>query len=134
MDTPYLLDRYDVLRPKIEDKDDFKLKGQYLKELRDNTFNGSDHEDGNEHIEKVLEIVDLLHIPNITQEQAMLRAFPMSLTTAVSRWLRNKPSSSIKTWEDLKTNFLSKYYPPAQTAEKMEEINNFQQEPDETLY
>nr|GEV45504.1 hypothetical protein [Tanacetum cinerariifolium] len=40
----------------------------------------SDHEDANEHIEKVLEIVDLLHIPNKTQDQVMLRAFPMSFT------------------------------------------------------
>ncbi|GJU45143.1 zinc finger, CCHC-type containing protein [Tanacetum coccineum] len=46
-----------VARPKIEDKDNFKLKGQFLKELRTNTFSGSDHEDANEHIEKVLEIV-----------------------------------------------------------------------------
>ncbi|GKB67303.1 hypothetical protein Tco_0928715, partial [Tanacetum coccineum] len=38
------------------------------------------------------------------------------------------------TWEDLKTKFLNKYCPPGQTAKKMEEINNFQQEPDETLY
>ncbi|GJT42428.1 pyruvate dehydrogenase (acetyl-transferring) kinase, mitochondrial [Tanacetum coccineum] len=64
----------------------------------------------------------------------MLRAFPMYLTGAASRWLRNKPSGSITTWEDLKTKFLSKYCPPAQTAKKIEEINNFQQEPDETLY
>ncbi|GKA92348.1 hypothetical protein Tco_0814273 [Tanacetum coccineum] len=54
-----------VARPKIEDKDNFELKGQFLKELRTNTFSGSDHEDANEHIEKVLEIVDLFHIPNI---------------------------------------------------------------------
>ncbi|GJX77048.1 hypothetical protein Tco_0323859 [Tanacetum coccineum] len=46
-----------VARPKIEDKDNFELKGQFLKELRTNTFSGSDHEDANEHIEKVLEIV-----------------------------------------------------------------------------
>ncbi|GJW25564.1 hypothetical protein Tco_0039375 [Tanacetum coccineum] len=32
------------------------------------------------------------------------------------------------------TKFLSKYCPPARTAKKIEEINNFQQEPDETLY
>ncbi|GJS83120.1 hypothetical protein Tco_0749661 [Tanacetum coccineum] len=38
----------------------------------------------------------------------MLRVFPMSLTGAASRWLRNKPSGSIKTWEYLKTKFLSK--------------------------
>ncbi|GKF04875.1 hypothetical protein Tco_0035543, partial [Tanacetum coccineum] len=29
---------------------------------------------------------------------------------------------------------MNKYYPPGRTAKKIEEINNFQQEPDETLY
>nr|GEU60402.1 hypothetical protein [Tanacetum cinerariifolium] len=123
-----------VARPKVEDKDSFELKGQFLNELREKTLSGSDHEYANEHIEKVLEIVDLFHIPNITQDQVMLRAFPMSLTRTVSRWLRNKPSGSIITWEDLKIKFLSKYCPPAQTAKKIKEINNFQQEPDETPY
>ncbi|GKC14764.1 homeodomain-like protein [Tanacetum coccineum] len=55
----------------------------------------SDHEDANEHIEKVLEIVDLFHIPNITIDQVMLRAFPMSLTGASSRWLRKEPTGAI---------------------------------------
>ncbi|GKA57415.1 hypothetical protein Tco_0756603, partial [Tanacetum coccineum] len=94
-----------VPRPKIEDKDNFELKGQFLKELRTNTFSGSDHEDTNEHIENFLKIVDLFHIPNITIDQVMLRAIPVSLTGAASRWLRNKPSGSITTWEDLKTKF-----------------------------
>ncbi|GJW38339.1 hypothetical protein Tco_0064184 [Tanacetum coccineum] len=71
-----------VTRPKIDDKDHFELKGQFLKELRDNTFSSSDHEDANEHIETVLEIINLINIPNITQDQIMLRAFPMSLTGA----------------------------------------------------
>nr|GEV57019.1 hypothetical protein [Tanacetum cinerariifolium] len=71
-----------IARPKIKDKDSFELKGQFLKELRDNTFRGSDHEDANEHIEKVFKIVDLFHIPNITIDQVMHRAFPMSLTGA----------------------------------------------------
>ncbi|GJW81244.1 hypothetical protein Tco_0145219 [Tanacetum coccineum] len=93
-----------IARPKIEDKDNFELKGQFLKELCTNTFSYLDHEDANEHIEKVLEIVDLFHIPNITIDQVMLRAFPMSLTGA------------------------------ARTNQLMEEINNFQQEPDENLY
>ncbi|GJU97958.1 hypothetical protein Tco_1327229 [Tanacetum coccineum] len=110
-------------RPNIEDKDSFELKGQFLKELHDNTFSGSDHEDANEYIEKVLEI---FHMPNIIIDQAMLRAFHMSLTGAASRWLRNKPSGSITTWEDLKTKFLRKYCPPARTTKKIQEINNFQ--------
>ncbi|GKD69925.1 hypothetical protein Tco_1324015 [Tanacetum coccineum] len=64
----------------------------------------------------------------------MLKAFPMSLTGVASRWLRNEPTGSITTWDGLKTKFLNKYCPPARTAKKMEEINNFQQEPDENLY
>ncbi|GJS06844.1 hypothetical protein Tco_0363640 [Tanacetum coccineum] len=58
-----------IARPKIDEKAQFELKGQFLKELRDNTFNGSDHE-----------------------------AFPMSLTGVASRWLRNEPSGLIITW------------------------------------
>ncbi|GJU06805.1 hypothetical protein Tco_1123235 [Tanacetum coccineum] len=44
-----------VARPKIEDNDNFKLKGQILKGLRTNTFSSLDHEDANEHIEKILD-------------------------------------------------------------------------------
>ncbi|GJR03876.1 retrovirus-related pol polyprotein from transposon TNT 1-94 [Tanacetum coccineum] len=126
--------RSGVVRPKINGKTHFELKGQYLKELRENTFSGSEHEDANEHIKKFLEIVDLFHIPEVTQDQVMLRVFPMSLTRAASRWLRNEPSGSIKKWETLKIKFLNKYCPPASTAKKMEEINNFKQEPDESLF
>ncbi|GJY57389.1 hypothetical protein Tco_0456504, partial [Tanacetum coccineum] len=104
-----------VIRPKIKEKDSFELKGQFIKELCTNTFSGSDHEDANKHIEKVLEIMDLFHIPNISVDQVMLRVFHMSFTGAASRWLRNRPTSSITTWEDLMTKFLSKYYPPTRT-------------------
>ncbi|GKC51615.1 hypothetical protein Tco_1074360 [Tanacetum coccineum] len=126
--------RSGVAWPKIYNKDQFELKGQFLKELRENKFSGSDNEDANEHIEKVLKIVDLFHVLNITVDQLMLRVFPIFLSGAASRWLRNEPTGSIKTWEDLKTKFLNKYCPPGQTTKKIKEINNFQQEPDETLF
>ncbi|GKE88297.1 hypothetical protein Tco_1565772 [Tanacetum coccineum] len=61
-----------VVRPKINDKTHFELKGKYLKELRENTFSGSEHKNVNEHIKKVLEIVDLFYIPEVTQDQIML--------------------------------------------------------------
>ncbi|GJT15411.1 putative reverse transcriptase domain-containing protein, partial [Tanacetum coccineum] len=102
-----------IVMHKIDDKALFKLKHQFLKELQDNTFSGSDNENSNEHTKKLLEIVDLFHIPEVTQDQIMLRVFPMSLTGAASRWLRNEPTSSIDTWEILKKKFLSKYCPSA---------------------
>ncbi|GJR46159.1 hypothetical protein Tco_1314262 [Tanacetum coccineum] len=112
-----------IARPKIEDKDSFELKGQFLKELCDNTFSGLDHEYSNEHIEKVLEIVDLFHI--IIHEIH-------KLTKMIRRSGRIKQIESHiiserkgKMCVFLKTKFLSKYCPPARTAKKMEEINNF---------
>ncbi|GKC45080.1 hypothetical protein Tco_1062802 [Tanacetum coccineum] len=79
----------------------FDIEEQLEKEeLHDNTFNGSEHEDVNEHIEKVLEIIDLFYILKVTQDQIMLRAFHVSLTGAASRWLRNQPSGSVTTWEE----------------------------------
>ncbi|GKA83409.1 hypothetical protein Tco_0805004 [Tanacetum coccineum] len=89
--------RSGVARPTIDADIQFEIKGQFLKELRDNTFSGSRHEDANEHIKKVLEIVDLFHVPRITQDQHMPRAFLVSLTGAASCWLRNEPAGSITT-------------------------------------
>ncbi|GJU93444.1 hypothetical protein Tco_1318200 [Tanacetum coccineum] len=123
-----------IVRPKFNDKAKFELKGQFLKELCENTFSGSDNEDANEHIERVLKIAGLFTIPDVTQDQLMLRIFPISLTGPASRWIRNEPAGSIITWEILKGKFLSKCCPPDRAAKKIEEINNFQQEPDETLY
>nr|GEY36442.1 hypothetical protein [Tanacetum cinerariifolium] len=123
-----------VARSKFDKDTRFELKGQFLKKLREHTFSGSKNKDANKHIERVLEIVDLFTTPDVTQDQLMLRVFPIILIGAASRWLRNEPTGSITTWKIIKGKFLSKNCPPSRTAKKMEEINNFQQEPDETLY
>nr|GEU84115.1 hypothetical protein [Tanacetum cinerariifolium] len=60
-----------------------KTMEEYMRKTRaDYCLGRSDHEDAKEHIEKVLEIVDLFHTLNITQDQIMLRTIPTSLTGA----------------------------------------------------
>ncbi|GJU97067.1 nucleobase-ascorbate transporter 12 [Tanacetum coccineum] len=85
-----------VVRPKINDKTHFELKGQYLKELRENTFSGSEHEDANEHIKKVLKIVDLFHIP----EEVIL--FYNGLDVPTRQILDSKGAIPTKTVADAK--------------------------------
>nr|GEU46161.1 hypothetical protein [Tanacetum cinerariifolium] len=63
-----------VARPKIHDKTHFELKGQFLKELYENTSSGSKVKDANEHIEKVLEIVDLFHILEQEHDESLFQA------------------------------------------------------------
>ncbi|GKB47121.1 ribonuclease H-like domain, reverse transcriptase, RNA-dependent DNA polymerase [Tanacetum coccineum] len=71
-----------IARPKFDKDTRFELKGQFLKELREHTFSRSENEDANEHIERVHEIVDLFTTPDVTQDQLMLRVFPITLTGA----------------------------------------------------
>ncbi|GJY28891.1 hypothetical protein Tco_0404658 [Tanacetum coccineum] len=74
-----------IVRPKIDEKARFELKGQFLKELCDNTFSGTNEKDVVEHIETFLEIVDSLDIPNVTHDQLRLSIFPVSLNGATRK-------------------------------------------------
>nr|GEZ76421.1 hypothetical protein [Tanacetum cinerariifolium] len=87
----------------IEEQSEEKVKEtmtetmeQYMIKTRGD-YGCSWHEDANEYIKKVLEIVDLFHIPKITQDQIMFQAFHVSLTGVTSKWLRNHPLGLITT-------------------------------------
>ncbi|GJW75390.1 NADH dehydrogenase subunit 6, mitochondrial [Tanacetum coccineum] len=99
---------------------DFELKGQFLKELGENTFSGLDNEDANEHIEKVLKIVDLFHVPNITVDQLMLRFFPISLTGA------QEPDETLyQAWERFKELLMKcpQHYLTEMREEEIKKVN-----------
>ncbi|GKB45501.1 hypothetical protein Tco_0896254 [Tanacetum coccineum] len=88
---------FGIARPKVNEKARFELNGQFLKELRDNAFSGTNGEDSVEHIEKFLKIVDSLDIPNVTHDQLRFSVFPISLIGGASKWLMEETDSSITT-------------------------------------
>lgn len=84
-----------IVRLTFQDTEAFELKDQFLKELRGNTFNGADWEDVNEHIDKVPEIFNLFHMPNVGEDHLMLRVFPISLTGQASRQVKTMPALTV---------------------------------------
>ncbi|GJS34317.1 reverse transcriptase domain-containing protein [Tanacetum coccineum] len=50
------------------------------------------------------------------------------------RWKNRLSAGLITTWDLLEKTFIKQYCPPFKTAKKLEEIRNFKQEMDETLY
>ncbi|GKC59889.1 hypothetical protein Tco_1087487, partial [Tanacetum coccineum] len=73
---------------------EFKLFSDYEEQVEEEIVetiteptmeDGSGNEDANEHIERVLEIVDLLATPDMNQDQLILHVFPISLIGAASR-------------------------------------------------
>ncbi|GJR43421.1 reverse transcriptase domain-containing protein [Tanacetum coccineum] len=87
-----------------------------------------------EHVEQVLDIVSLFNIPRVPHDAVMLRVFPITLTGAAKRWVDRLPPGTIDYWVLLKKAFIQRYCPPSKTAKQLDEIRNFKQEGDETLY
>ncbi|GJS38358.1 hypothetical protein Tco_0563401 [Tanacetum coccineum] len=58
----------------------YKIGDEFLKILRDNTFNRIDKGDIIDHMAKVLEISEWIKIPNVDHNQIRLHIFPISLS------------------------------------------------------
>ncbi|GKA61889.1 reverse transcriptase domain-containing protein [Tanacetum coccineum] len=127
-------DRPGVVIPELGNDVDFEIKSQFMSELRCKLFAGTDDEDAHEHVQRVLEIMDLFHIPGVIRDAIILRVFPTTLTGVARRWKNMLPAGSISTWDLLEEAFIRKYCPPLKTLKKLEEIRNFKQGVDETLY
>ncbi|GJW52727.1 hypothetical protein Tco_0096812 [Tanacetum coccineum] len=53
---------------------------------------------------------------------------------AAKRWVDRLAPRTINTWDLLKKAFIQRYCPPSMTAKQLEDIHNFKQEGDESLY
>ncbi|GKB13314.1 hypothetical protein Tco_0847237 [Tanacetum coccineum] len=123
-----------VVKPEIGGNVNFEIKSQFMRELREDTFSENKYEDAHDHIDRVLSIVGLFNIPGVSKDAVMLRVFPFTLTGSVKRWVDRLAPGTINTWDLLKKAFIQSYCPPFMTAKQLEDIHNFKQEGDESLY
>ncbi|GJW96520.1 phospholipase-like protein [Tanacetum coccineum] len=52
----------------------------------------------------------------------------------IDRWVNRLSPGTINTWDLLKKAFIQRYYPSSLTTKQLEDIHNFKQEGDESLY
>ncbi|GKE78780.1 hypothetical protein Tco_1544900 [Tanacetum coccineum] len=86
-----------VRRYEIGRNMDFEIRGQFLRELRDNTFSGNENEDTHEHVGRILEIGSLFNTPGVSGDAIMLQVFSLTLTGTTKRWMDRVPSGTINT-------------------------------------
>nr|GEZ29563.1 hypothetical protein [Tanacetum cinerariifolium] len=99
-----------------------------MEELKENMFSGGDNEEAHEHIEKVMEIIDLFHTPGVSKEHVRLLDFLFTLVGKAKKWRKWLPIGTITTWELLKEEFLDEYRPPSKIIRQIEAIRGFNQE------
>nr|GFC01428.1 hypothetical protein [Tanacetum cinerariifolium] len=69
----------------------FKIKSQFMRELREDTFSRNKYDDAQEYVERLLDIISLFNILGVIHDAVMLRIIPITLTEVAKR---NKGSSS----------------------------------------
>ncbi|XP_073122038.1 uncharacterized protein [Henckelia pumila] len=88
---------------------DFELKSGLIHLLP--TFRGLAGEDPHKNLKEFHIVCTTMKPQGITEEQISLRAFPFSLAGKANDWLYYLPSGTITTWNDMKQQFLEKFFP-----------------------
>ncbi|KAL2237321.1 UNVERIFIED_CONTAM: hypothetical protein Sindi_0923800 [Sesamum indicum] len=110
----------------------FELKSRLIRLLP--TFRGLVGEDPHKHLKEFHVVCSGMRPQGISEEQVKLRAFPFSLADQVKDWLYFLPSGSITRWNDLKRQFLEKYFPDSRATTIRKEISGIRQFAGESLF
>ncbi|GKD57600.1 hypothetical protein Tco_1290987 [Tanacetum coccineum] len=84
-----------MVKPEIGGNVNFEIKSQFMRELREDTFSGNKNDDAHEHVERVLDIVNLFNILGVSHDVVMLRVFPITLTGDAKRWVDRLPTGTV---------------------------------------
>nr|GEV95971.1 reverse transcriptase domain-containing protein [Tanacetum cinerariifolium] len=106
---------------------------QSIDELCQPSLNGRG-DDANKHLDKFLHVTQSIKVNGVTNNALRLYLFPHSLTHHVTVWFDHLPRNYINTFEQMAKIFLEKYFPPSMVTKLRNEITNFRQRLDESLF
>nr|GEW61319.1 DNA-directed DNA polymerase [Tanacetum cinerariifolium] len=90
-------------------------------------------DDANKHLDKFLHVTQSMKVNGVSDDLC-LYLFPYSLQHRAAEWFDLLPRNSITTFDQMAKIFLKKYFPSSMVTELRNDIMNFRQEPDESLF
>ncbi|GJS50172.1 reverse transcriptase domain-containing protein [Tanacetum coccineum] len=112
---------------------EFAIKGNHLTLVKGNQFDGRTKTDPHKHIHEFLRICDVFKYKDTKNEAVCLMMFPLSLTGEAKTWLDELNEGAIETWDELRTAFISQFFPSALFDLLLREICAFSQHENESL-
>nr|GEU84453.1 reverse transcriptase domain-containing protein [Tanacetum cinerariifolium] len=113
----------------------FRLKNDMIQQVQNSCqFHGLPGDKANKHLDKFLHVTKIIKVNGVTDDALHLYLFPHSLTQHATAWFDRLPRNSINTFEQMAKIFLGKYFPPSMVTKLRNEITNFHQRPDESLF
>nr|GEW32267.1 reverse transcriptase domain-containing protein [Tanacetum cinerariifolium] len=113
----------------------FGLKNDMIQQVQNSCqFHRLLGDDTNKHLDKFLYVTQIIKVNGVTDDALRLYLFPHSLTHHVTAWFDRLPRNSINIFEQRAKMFLGTYFPPSMVMKLRNEITNFRQRPDESLF
>nr|GEX48526.1 reverse transcriptase domain-containing protein [Tanacetum cinerariifolium] len=113
----------------------FILKNDMIQQVHNSCqFHGLPSDDANKHLDKFLHVTQSMKVNGVTDDALRLYLFPHSLTHHAIAWFDCLQRNSINTFEQMAKMFLGKYFPPSMVMKLRNEITNFRQRPDKSLF
>jgi len=124
-DEPYAV----IVYPTVKDNN-FEIKPALIYLVQQNQFFGSPTEDSNLHSSTFLRLGGTL---KENQEAVRLHLFPFSLRDRASAWFHSLQVCYITSWDQMRQEFLARFFPPSKTTQLMDQITRFTQKDGESL-
>ncbi|GJX96343.1 reverse transcriptase domain-containing protein [Tanacetum coccineum] len=105
-----------------ETANEFAIKGNHLTLVKGNQFDGRTKTDPHKHIHEFLGICDMFKYIDTKNEVVCLMMFHLSLTGEAKTWLNELNKETIETWDELRTAFISRFFPLALFDQLLGEI------------
>ena len=102
--------------------------------VQQHQFIGHPSEDPNEHMGRIMRMANTVKLNGVRPEVIKLQLFLFSLRGVAGTCFDSLPVGLVNTWEELVEAYMSRLFPPALTAERIEEIIVFKQEENDRLY
>lgn len=110
---------------------DFELKSGFLHQLP--KFHGLPSEDPNKHLKAFEFVCNSMCPRNADMQVLQLKGFPFTLEDPAKSWLFDLPNGHITSWDRMKSEFLTKYFPASKVTLMRKQITGVQQGADESF-
>ncbi|GKB12723.1 reverse transcriptase domain-containing protein [Tanacetum coccineum] len=112
----------------------FGLKNDMIQQVQNSCPFRGPGDDANKHLDKFLHVTQSMKVNGVSDDALRLHLFPYSLQDRAAEWFDRLPRNSINSFDQMAKIFLRKYFPPSMVTMLRNDITNFCQRPDESVF
>ncbi|XP_021741781.1 uncharacterized protein LOC110707993 [Chenopodium quinoa] len=123
------------IAPPTTPANDFEIRLAMITFIERLQFSGAKHESPLNHFKEFEKYCNTIRVNGVSQEFIRLKLFPFSLIGRALEWLdKEVKPNSLRTWDEVTKEFISRFYSQKKTAEARALIQSFKQRSNESLY